>query len=158
MILKCRQKGSIVHFYVTKYNIFVKGIYPLQYLTGVVYAIFSACCEKLTIFWLIFTNIQSKLNRFCSKNGWFLIIVAKFLPKILPKYKILVNQAQRTVFFALNLHLKVFTKLNDFSSTNTQISSSWGGTSPLRHPPPRARKRVTNSSPTNVEDGATPLV
>ena len=71
----------------------------------------------------------------------------------------LVNQAQRTVFFpsspALNLCLKVFTKLHDFSSKNTQFSSFWGGISPSDTPLcAQARHQFI---PTNVEDGSTPL-
>ena len=54
---------------------------------GKAYVIIPQCCEKLT--------------RFCSKNGWFLMIPAKFYQKFLLKYKILVSQAQRTVFFLL---------------------------------------------------------
>ena len=58
------------------------------------------------------------------------MILAKLYQKFLPKCNILASQAQRTVFFyplpALNLRLKVFTKLHDFSSKNTTFSSFWG--------------------------------
>ena len=93
------------------------------------------------------------------------MILAKFYQKFLPKCKILVSQAQRTVFFypspALNLHLKVFTKLHDFSCKNTKFSSFWGGTSPLRYPPVRASAQLMltchKSSP-HVKDGSTLLL
>ena len=95
-------------------------------------------------------KFSDEINRFCSKNGWFLMILAKFYQKFLPKYKILVSQAQRTVFFfffypspALNLHLKVFTKLHDFSCKNTKFSSFWGGTSLSDTPPVSASAQLT---------------
>ena len=79
------------------------------------------------IFWLIFSHIQSKSLRFCSKKGWFLMILAKFYEKFLPKYKILVSEAQRTVFYsspALNFPPKVFTKLHDSCSCKIQNFSA----------------------------------
>ena len=55
------------------------------------------------------------------------MILAKFYQKFLPKCKIWLSQAQRTVFFytspALNVHLEVFTKLHDSGFKNTKFSS-----------------------------------
>ena len=48
------------------------GIYPLQYLTrGDDLCNHPPSCEKLTIFWLIFTNIQSKSTDFYLKKADF---------------------------------------------------------------------------------------
>ena len=55
------------------------------------YVIVPQCCEKLTIFWLIFTNIQTKATDFALKMAVFLMILAEFYQKFLPKDKILVN-------------------------------------------------------------------
>ena len=85
---------------------------------------------------------SDKINRFCSNNGWFLMILAKFYQNFLPKCKILVSQAQRTVFFypspALNLRLKVFTKLHDLVTKNTNFFQLLRGISPSDTPSVRA--------------------
>ena len=90
------------------------------------------------MFCLICTNIQTKSTDICFKKGWFLMILAKLYQNFLPNCKILVSQAQRTVFYsspALNLHLKVFTKFHDFSCKNTKFSSFSGGHIPPQTPP-----------------------
>ena len=106
-----------------------------------------------------------KISKFCSRNDWFLMIPAKFHQKFLPKYKIFVSQVQRTVFFyslpALNLCLKVFTKLHDSNCKNTEFSSSWGGTSPSDTPCACKCAIGTDTPiklyPHNVKDESTPL-
>ena len=79
---------------------------------------------------------SDKINRFCSKNGWFLMILAKFYQKISPKMQNFGQSGPKNCFFfypspALNLRLKVFAKLRDSSCKSTKFSSFWGG----RHPP-----------------------
>ena len=63
-----------------------------------------------------------------------------------PKWQILVSQAQRTMFFypspTLKLHLKVFTKLRDFSCKNTKFSSFPGG-----HIPPQTIQTLCRAGP-----------
>ena len=133
------------------------GIYPLHYLTRGD----GLCNHPPPMFWKV-NNILTylykysvKINRFCSKNGWFLMIPAKFYQKFLQKYKILVRQAQSTVFFhsspSLNLRLKVFTKLHDSSCKNTKFSSFWGG-----HIPPQTPPCAPLNHP-NVKNESTPL-
>ena len=57
------------------------------------------------------------------------MISVKFYQQFLPKYIfILVSQARKNTP-ALNLHLKVFTKLHDSSCKNTKFLSISGGTS-----------------------------
>ena len=102
-------------------------------------------CERLTIFCLILTNIQTKINRFCSNNSWFLMILAKILPKISPKMQNFGQSGPKNCVFypspALSLHLKVFTKLRHSVFKIQKSSSFWGGHIPP-HTHPCARKRA----------------
>ena len=129
-------------------------IYPLQNLTRG-----DGLCNIPPLWWKVnkiltyLYKYSVKINRFCSKNSWFLMILAKFYQKFLLKSKTLVSP--RNYFFysspALNLRLKVFTKLHDSSGKNTKFSSFWGGTSPsdisLCAQACNWRWRATKSSP-----------
>ena len=89
---------------------------------------------------------SDKINRFCSKNGWFLMILPKLYQIFLASCKILVSQAPKNCVFypspALNLRLKVFTKLHDFSCKNTKFSSFSSGAHPPQTPPVRASEQL----------------
>ena len=105
------------------------------------------------------------INRFCSNNSWFLMILAKILPKISPKMQNFGQSGPKNCVFypspALSLHLKVFTKLRHSVFKIQKSSSFWGGTSPLRHPPVRASAQLALTRhpiiPPNVQNGSMPL-
>ena len=156
-MINADKKGQLFIFMLPNTTFFLRGYIPSNIWQGGGLCNHPPYCEKLTIFWLIFTNIQSKFrsniqsDRFCSKNGWFLMILAKVFKKNSPKIQNFGQSGPKNCIFfssspALNLRLKVFTKLHDFSSKNTQFSSFWGGHIPPQTPP-CARKRLTNSSP-----------
>ena len=127
------------------------------------YVIIPPCCEKLYFDFFYLYKYSVKSTDFALK--WFLLIPAKFYQKFLLKYKILLSQAHRTMFFysspALNLHLKVFTKLHNSHCKTTKFSSFKGAHLPADTP--RAHKcTIGDDAPPNhqknVEDGSTPLV
>ena len=93
------------------------------------------------------------------------MILTKFSQNFLPKYKILVSQAQRTVFFYSSPDFK-FVPKSIYQIARFQLQkyknfpASEGGHIPLRHPPVRAsahlalmRHQITH----HVENGSTPL-
>ena len=90
------------------------------------------------IFWKVNNILSWQINRFCSKIGWLLMIVSEILSKISPKIQNFGQSGPKNYVFypspALNLRLKVFTKLYDFSCKNTELSSFLVGHIPLRHP------------------------
>ena len=106
-----------------------EGIYLLYHLTrGMTYVIIPPILWKVN-------NILPYLYKYSDKIK-FLIILAKFLSKISPKMqKFGQSGAKNCVFYpspALNMCLKVFIKLHDFSCKNTKFSSFWRG-----HIPPQ---------------------
>ena len=124
-----------------------RDLYPFQYLTrGMAYVIIPPYCEKLTIFCINLYKYSDIINRFCSKNGLIFNNSSKILSKISPKMQNFGQSGSKNLFFypspALNLHLKVFAKLHNSCCKNTQFSSFWGGTSPLRHPPVHASMQL----------------
>ena len=83
-------------------------------------------CNILTYLY----KYSDEINRFCSINGLFLMILTAFYQKFSPKMQDLVHQAQKTGFYlspVLNLRLKLFTKLHDSGCRNAKFSSFWGG-------------------------------
>ena len=80
---------------------------------------------------VLLSSSNAKVCCIGSQNGWFFMI-ANFYQKFLPKSKILISQAHFSA--ALNLCLKVFTKLRDSSFKNTKFSDLSGGNVPLRQP------------------------
>ena len=115
------------------------------------------------------------------------MILAKFYQKFLPKCKILVSQAKRTVFcfvfvfcfvcfcFVLFCFVLCFCPSSGLNAPKSihQIAqfqlqkiqnflASEGGTTPLRHPPvcvsAQLALNATKSSPSHVDDGSTPLL
>ena len=140
------------------------GIYPLQYLTRGD----CLCNHPPSILWKV-NNIlpylykySDKINRFCSKNGWFFFYFSKILSKISPKMQNFgQSDPKKCVFYpspALNLSLKVFTKLHDFSCKDTKFSCFWGGHILPQTPPVCAiGANMPPNHPPNVEDGSSPL-
>ena len=100
------------------------------------YVIIPPCCEKLTIFWLIFTNILSNSTDFDLKIWLIYNDSSKILSKISPKIENFGQSAPKICGFFLLIvcsksALKVFTKLHNSSCKNTKFSSFWG----KAHPP-----------------------
>ena len=113
---------------------------------------------------------SGQINRFCSKNGGFLMILAKFYLKFLQKKaKFAGSVRPKELCFsnpshALNLRIEIFTKLHFSSFKTIKFASSWGRHIPLRHPPEHASaigangiSNAPSSHPLNVEDGSTHL-
>ena len=113
------------------------------------------------IFCLIFTNIQTKSTNFSLKNGWFLVILAKFSqnaqfwsvrPKELCFLPITCSKSAP----------KSIHQIARFQSPKLQnFPASEGGTSPLRHPPVCASTQLALTChliiKKNVKDGSMPL-
>ena len=80
------------------------GIYALQHLTRG-----DGLCNHPLILWKVYNILtylfkcSDEINRFCSKNGLFLMILTTFYQKFSPKMQYLVHQAQRTVVFTYRL-------------------------------------------------------
>ena len=108
---------------------------------------------------IILTYYSVKINRFCSKIGWFLMILAKVYEKIFSKYKILVSQAQELCFFysssPLNLPLRYLPNCTIPVAKGTKFSSFWWL---LRHPLCAQLVLARQKFTPNVEDGSTPLL
>ena len=144
------------------------GIYPLQYLTRG-----DGLCNHPRMLWIVnnrpiltyFYKNLAQINKFCSRNGWFLRILAKFYQKFLLKCKIWVSQAQRIVLFLLiacsKFPPKSIHQIARFQFQKDKFSSFWGA---LRHPlpaiwaqAPNLRIYVSPSWKKKVKDGSTLL-
>ena len=111
----------------------------------------------LTIFCLIFTNIQTKSTDFALNTADF-NDSSKILSKISSKMQKFGQSGPKNCFFscpspALNLRLKVFTKLDDSSCKNKIKNPTSEGVTSTQTP----RRRATKSSPMS-KDGSTPLI
>ena len=112
------------------------GIYPSNFWQGGMAYIIIPHVVNSKQYSDLSLQKSPQINRFCSKNDWFLMILAKFYQKFLPKCRIWVSQAQRTVFFysssALNLCLKVYSlkytipvpKIQNFPASERGMSTS----------------------------------
>ena len=107
----------------------------LQYLTrGMAYVIIPHVVNFLGP---IFTKF-SPFNKFCSENGWVLIILTKFYLKIFPKCKIFCQSGPKNCFFLLIACSKFAPKsihqIAWFQFWKYKFFSLWGEHIPLRHP------------------------
>ena len=111
---------------------------------GMAYVIIPPMLWKVNNVLAYFTNIQSKATYFAHKNNCFFMILAKFYQKFLPKYKLLVSQAQRSVLLLIACYKflpKSMQQIAWFQLQKFKIFQLLRGHIPLRHPPLYAQAR-----------------